>query len=49
MKLREKLWNWGHLEKSHNDIIPFECKMTPEGFADEYGIENSFILSRLTF
>ncbi len=45
MKLREKLWNWGHLEGSHNDIIPFECKMTPEGFAKEYGIENSFIVS----
>jgi len=45
MKLREKLWNWGHLEKSHNEIVPFECKMTPEEFAKEYGIENSFIVS----
>ncbi len=45
MKLKEKLWNWGHLEGSHNKIVPFECKMSPEAFAKEYGIENSFIVS----
>ncbi len=45
MKLKEKLWNWGHLEGSHNKIIPFDCKMSPEQFAEEYGIENSFIVS----
>ncbi len=45
MKLKEKLWNWGHLEGSHNKIVPFECKMSPEEFAKEYGIENSFIVS----
>ena len=45
MKLKEKLWNWGHLEGSHNKIVPFDCKMSPEEFAKEYGIENSFIVS----
>lgn len=45
MKLKEKLWNWGHLEGSHNKIVPFECKMSPEQFAVEYGIKNSFIVS----
>ena len=45
MKLKEKLWNWGHLEGSHNGIVPFDCKMSPEGFAKEYGVENSFIVS----
>ncbi len=45
MKLKEKLWNWGHLEGSHNKIVPFACKMSPEEFAKEYGIENSFIVS----
>ena len=45
MKLKEKLWNWGHLEGSHNKIVPFDCKMSPEQFAAEYGIENSFIVS----
>lgn len=45
MKLKEKLWNWGHLEGSHNKIVPFDCKMSPEQFAKEYGIENSFIVS----
>ena len=45
MKLKEKLWNWGHLEGSHNKIVPFECKMSPEQFAAEYGIKNSFIVS----
>ena len=45
VKLIDKLWNWGHLEGSHNKIVPFDCKMSPEGFADEYGIKNSFIVS----
>ena len=44
-KLSEKLWNWGHLEGSHNGCTPFECKMTPEEFAREYGIPNAFIVS----
>ena len=43
-KLVEKLWNWGHLEGSHNAMIA-DCKMTPEEFAEEYGIRNSFIVS----
>ena len=43
-KLIEKLWNWGHLEGSHSYVIP-QCKMTPEEFADEYGIRNAFIVS----
>lgn len=41
----EKLWNWGHLEGSHNGCTPFECSMTPEEFAREYGIPNAFIVS----
>ena len=44
-KFYEKLWNWGHLEGSHNGCTPFECKMTPEEFAREYGIPNAFIVS----
>ncbi len=44
-KLSEKLWNWGHLEGSHNGCTPFECSMTPEEFAREYGIPNAFIVS----
>ena len=43
-KLVEKLWNWGHLEGSHNAMIA-DCKMTPEEFAEVYGIRNSFIVS----
>lgn len=45
MKLVEKIWNWGHLEGSHNKLIKFDCKMSPEEFAKEYGIERSFIVS----
>ena len=41
----EKLWNWGHLEGSHNGCTPFDCSMTPEEFAREYGIPNAFIVS----
>ena len=45
MKLSEKLWNWGHLEGSHNKCTGLECSMTPEEFALEYGIKNAFIVS----
>ena len=45
MKLKEKLWNWGHLEGSHNACTKLDCKMTPEAFAEEYGIPNAFIVS----
>ena len=45
MKLVDKLWNWGHLEGSHNAIVGHECKMTPEQFAEEYGIRNAFMVS----
>ena len=41
----DKLWNWGHLETSHNACTGLLCKMTPEEFADEYGIRNAFIVS----
>lgn len=41
----KKLWNWGHLEGSHNDLVGLDCHMTPEEFGKEYGIENSFIVS----
>lgn len=44
-KLIDKLWNWGHLEGSHNEYTKMNCNMTPEGFAEEYGIKNSFIIS----
>ena len=44
-KLVDKLWNWGHLEGSHNECTQLNCKMTPEEFAEEYGIRNSFIVS----
>ena len=43
-KLVEKLWNWGHLEGSHN-LYGFSCSMTPEQFAEEYGIRNAFMVS----
>ena len=44
-KLIDKLWNWGHLEGSHNKCCKMECSMTPEQFAEEYGIKNAFIIS----
>ncbi|MBE6762131.1 MAG: hypothetical protein E7551_07560 [Ruminococcaceae bacterium] len=44
-KLKEKLWNWGHLEGSHNKIVDFNCTMSPEEFAESYGIKNAFIVS----
>ena len=44
-KLAEKLWNWGHLEGSHNDCTNLNCKITPEEFAEEYGIKNAFMVS----
>ncbi|MBR2930640.1 MAG: hypothetical protein IKC32_05360 [Clostridia bacterium] len=45
MKLSDKLWNWGHLEGSHNKCTWLDCSMTPEQYAEEYGIRNSFIVS----
>lgn len=42
---KNKLWNWGHLEGSHNDLVGLDCSMTPEEFGKEYGINNSFIVS----
>lgn len=45
MKLIDKLWNWGHLEGSHNECTMLDCHMTPEEFAEEYGIRRSFIIS----
>jgi len=44
-KLKDKLWNWGHLEGSHNKCIGLDCSMTPEAFAEVYGIRNAFIVS----
>ena len=43
--LKDKLWNWGHLEGSHNKCTGLECSMTPEKFAEEYGIKKAFIVS----
>ena len=45
MKLVDKLWNWGHLEGSHNDCTLLSCRMTPEEFAQEYGVKRAFIVS----
>ena len=45
MKLSDKLWNWGHLEGSHNKITGLDCQMTPEQYAEEYGIRNAFVVS----
>lgn len=42
---KKKLWNWGHLEGSHNDLVGLDCSMTPEEFGKKYGINNSFIVS----
>lgn len=45
MKLIDKLWNWGHLEGSHNACTGYSCNMSPEQYAEEYGIARSFIVS----
>lgn len=45
MKLVDKLWNWGHLEGSHNKCTGLCCSMTPEQFGQEYGIRKAFIVS----
>lgn len=44
-KVIDHLWNWGHLEGSHNETWGFNCNMSPEEFAAEYGIPNAFIVS----
>ncbi len=44
-KLCEKLWNWGHLEGSHDHYTKSKNTMTPERFAEEYGVKNAFIIS----
>lgn len=45
VKIIDKLWFWGHLEGSHNQDLGLNCKMSPEEFAQEYGIKNAFIVS----
>ena len=35
-RLCDKLWNWGHLEGSHDDYTKSKNTMTPEQFAEEY-------------
>ena len=45
MRLADKLWNWGHLEGSHNQCSGLNCSMTPDQFAEEYGIPNAFMVS----
>ena len=45
MKLIDKLWNWGHLEGSHNKCTGLNCSMTPEQFGEEYGIKKAFMVS----
>lgn len=44
-KLIDKLWNWGHLEGSHNQWLGMDLTMTPEEFGEVYGIRNSFMVS----
>lgn len=44
-RIIDKLWNWGHLEGSHNKITGLNCSMTPEEFAEVYGIKNTFMVS----
>lgn len=41
----DKLWNWGHLEGSHNKCVGVSSSMSPEEYAAEYGISNAFIVS----
>ena len=41
----KNLWNWSHLETSHNDCTKQNCSMTPEEFAKEYQVENAFLVS----
>lgn len=43
--IMDRLWNWGHLEGSHDKCVGQKCTMTPEQFAEEYGINNAFIVS----
>lgn len=43
--LLDHLWNWGHLEGSHNLCTGLQCTMTPEEFAEAYGIKNAFLVS----
>lgn len=43
--IADKLWNWGHLAGSHNEMLGLDCSMSPEQFAEEYGIPNAFIVS----
>lgn len=45
MKLKDKLWNWGHLAGSHNAIMKYECNMDLTTFAKEYQIPNAFVIS----
>lgn len=45
MKLKDKLWNWGHLAGSHNPIMKFDCKMDLTTFAKEYQVSNAFVIS----
>ncbi|MBQ9975258.1 MAG: hypothetical protein IJP16_02030 [Clostridia bacterium] len=35
-RLCEKLWNWGHLEGSHDHYTKSKNTMTPERFADDF-------------
>ena len=41
----ENLWNWSHLESSHNHYTKHNSSITPEEFAEEYQIENAFLVS----
>ena len=43
--MNNKLWNWGHLETSHNALVKQDCKMTMPEFAKEYNVPNSFVVS----
>ncbi len=40
-----KLWNWAHLETSHNYWTKQYSDITIEGFAEEFNIKNAFVVS----
>ena len=44
-KIIDKLWNWGHLAGSHNQLLSLDCSMSPEQFGKKYGINKSFMVS----
>ena len=44
-KLSDTLWNWAHLQGSHNKYMSGDYSISPEDFAKEFGVPNAFIVS----